>query len=220
MSEAIVIQLKHGPFWNFSYLVACPETRSAVVIDPAGTLTRSLASASANGLTITSVLTTHGHSDHANAVAAIVRATGADVVGHKSDSADLSAHYTGKLRTFEHGDVLEIGSIGARLLHTPGHTAGSASFLAAGALFTGDTLNVGGPGTPGHEPGAIEALWESTVAVGKLEGVAWLYPGHDAGPAARGEFSEELRRNSGLSAASYEAFVEAVERSTGRRFRH
>ena len=210
--------MRHGPFWNFTYLLACPETRIAAVIDPSWDASAILDAAEANGLAITAALFTHSHTDHANAAAAVVEATGARVVAHAAEVAGLRAHFPGEVTTFEDGDVLELGSLQVRLLHTPGHTEGSATFLAGGVLFTGDTLNVRGPGAPGAEQGAVGTLWQSTRRLCDLQGVHWLHPGHDAGPAARASFDDERRHNPALLAPHYEQFLAVVERATGRRF--
>ena len=218
MSGLDVVRLRHGPFWNFSYILACLETREAAVIDPAWDVAGILESAAARGWAIKSVFLTHSHSDHTNGAGVLAETTGARIFARVEDAAELRLLFDSDPVTFGSDAVLNVGDIPVTAMHSPGHTRGSVSFLAGGHLFAGDTLNVRGPGTPGPEPGALEQLWQSTVDVlGGLPDETVLHPGHDSGPSPDSLLGRERRENPGLRARSLAEFVEAVERSTGRR---
>ncbi len=215
----IVVPFRHGPFWNFSYLLACPETHSAAVIDPAWNVPSILAQARIRNLEITTVLATHGHSDHVNGLQQLADTTGARVIAHTAEEADLRQHFQGPISSVANEESLEIGTLRVRILPTPGHSPGSLSFLANGYVFTGDALNLAGPGTPGPEPGSIQALWRTTQSLRMLPGAVRIHPGHDSGPTPHATVGAEQRTNPAFLANSFEEFVNVVERATGRRHR-
>jgi len=211
----LVARFRHGPLWNFSYLVACAETGEAAVIDPAWDASAILQAAAGQALRITTVLLTHSHSDHANGVAELVAASGARSFVHVLDQAGLQAHAP-DATSFSGDEAFLLGQQRVTARHTPGHTAGSVTFQAGTMLFTGDTLAVGSPGTPGPEPGSLELLWQSTQALAALGGQFVVHPGHDSGPEPSATLSVERDRNPGLLAATLDEFRAAVERATGR----
>ena len=211
----LVARFRHGPLWNFSYLIADEATGDATVIDPAWDAAGIVAAAAGRGLRIAKVLLTHSHSDHANGVAEIAAATGARVFVHDADAVGLDPHF-GSATTFAGREAFALGRHVIRARLTPGHTAGSVTYSVDGRLFTGDTLAVGSPGTPGPERGSLERLWESTVLLGGEERDTVIHPGHDSGPEAFATLEAEFERNPALLANSLEAFRAAVERATGR----
>lgn len=216
MPEPIVVPFRHGPFWNFSYLVACPETRVAAAIDPAWDVASILSHASVQHLQITHVLATHSHSDHVNGVREIVEATGAKMVAHAAEQPGIKSHFDGPVLTTNGDEHLEVGRLRITVLPTPGHSAGSVSFVAGSYVFTGDALNLAGPGTPGPEAGSVEALWQSTQRIARLPAATRIHPGHDSGPSANATIGEEKLTNPAFLANSLEAFLAVVERATGR----
>jgi len=217
--EPIIIPFRHRPLWNFSYVLACPETREAAVIDPAWDVASILRAADSAGLDIRTILLTHSHSDHANGVAELVEATGARVFLHSDEQAGLAALYQGPTETFASAERWKLGRLDVQLLPTPGHTTGSMSIWAAGHLFSGDTLQIGSVGRPAQDPGAIEALWESLrVEVLCLDDATVIHPGHDEGPSPTSTLGEERLRNRALSAVTLEEFKAGVERASGWSF--
>lgn len=217
--DPIIIPFRHRPFWNFSYLLACPNTREAAVIDPAWDVASIVRTADSNGLHIRTIVLTHSHSDHANGVAELVDATGARVLLHSHEEAGLGPLYAGPAETFESAERWGLGHLDVHMLPTPGHTAGSISIRVAGHLFSGDTLQVGSVGRPAQAPGAIEALWESVG--GQILGLSddtIVHPGHDEGPTPASSLGDEKLRNRALSAATLEEFKAEVERATGWAF--
>ncbi|MGE3076592.1 MAG: MBL fold metallo-hydrolase [Dehalococcoidia bacterium] len=213
-----VLTFRHGPFWNFSYLLACTETGAAAVIDPAWDVARIIEVAAARQLTVTTALITHGHSDHTNGLGELVTATGAELAGHEIElmqlgSAASSAAVAG-------GERLNLGAETIEVLHTPGHSDGSLSFLADGRLFCGDTLNVGSVGRPGPDRASVEALRESLQRLARLPGETIIMPGHDDGPRATSTIGEELAQVAAWRSETIGEFVRELERTTGRSHRH
>jgi glyoxylase-like metal-dependent hydrolase (beta-lactamase superfamily II) len=135
--EKIVV----GPFENNVFVVRCKGTGEAAIVDAANEHELLVDVSRATG--VRRVLTTHGHWDHIQAVEA-VRDAGIDV-GIAADDASMLPSYD---FTIPDDEVLTVGDLRLRTIHTPGHTPGSTSFLLEGhpVLFSGDTLFPGGPG--------------------------------------------------------------------------
>jgi glyoxylase-like metal-dependent hydrolase (beta-lactamase superfamily II) len=142
-----------GPFENNAFVVRCRRTGEAILVDAANE--HELLVPLCRALGVRRVLTTHGHWDHIQAVEA-VREAGIDV-GVAAEDAKMLPSYD-----FVIGDeeVIEVGDLRLRAIHTPGHTPGSTSFLLDGEplLFTGDTLFPGGPGNTLFEGASFEQI--------------------------------------------------------------
>ena len=142
-----VDKLVVGPVENNVFVVRCKSTGDAVLLDAANEHELLLEVCRETG--VRRVLTTHGHWDHIQAVEA-VRNAGIDVGIAAADAEMLPAYDF----VIPDDEVYAVGDLRLRAIHTPGHTAGSTSFLLEDEplLFTGDTLFPGGPGntsTPG-----------------------------------------------------------------------
>jgi glyoxylase-like metal-dependent hydrolase (beta-lactamase superfamily II) len=176
-ADAEVHRLVVGPMANNVYVVRCRRSGDATLIDAANEPERLVGVARELG--VTSVLTTHGHWDHIQAVAA-VREAGLPVWVRHEDAGQLSGYD----HLLDDDVVLPVGDLGVRTLHTPGHTPGSISFLLEGTplLFTGDTLFPGGPGATHFEGGdfatIITSLEERFFRV--LDDTTIFWPGHGA----------------------------------------
>lgn len=145
-----------GPMDNNVFVVRCTETGDAVLIDAANEHERLLELCTALG--VRSVVETHGHWDHVQAVPA-VRDAGYHVAITAAD-ADMLDSYDEVLVDDE---VLAVGRLRLRTIATPGHTAGSMCFALEGApvLFSGDTLFPGGPGATGFPGGDFPTIIDS-----------------------------------------------------------
>ena len=106
-------------------------------------------------------------------------------------------------------DVVQVGSIGVRLLHTPGHTPGSQCIVVGDNLVTGDTLFIDGCGRtdlPGADP---DAMYSSLQRLASLPGRLILWPGHHYSPASSAPLDEVRRTNYVLSRMSREDWLRA-----------
>jgi glyoxylase-like metal-dependent hydrolase (beta-lactamase superfamily II) len=142
-----------GPMDNNVFVLRCTETGDAVLLDAANEHERLLDLAGSLG--VRSVLETHGHWDHIQAIPEM-RDAGYEVHVTAED-ADMMPSYD---QILDDDTVIEVGRLRLRTIHTPGHTPGSMSFLVEGSpvLFSGDTLFPGGPGAttfPGGDFGTI-----------------------------------------------------------------
>jgi glyoxylase-like metal-dependent hydrolase (beta-lactamase superfamily II) len=145
-----------GPFENNAYVVRCRRSGEAVLVDAANE--HELLVPLCRALGVRRVLTTHGHWDHIQAVEA-VREAGIDV-GVADEDAKMLPSYDFVIGD---GDVIEVGDLRLRAIHTPGHTPGSTSFLLDGEplLFTGDTLFPGGPGNTRFDGASFDQIIDS-----------------------------------------------------------
>ena len=145
-----------GPVDNNVFVVRCRETGEGVLLDAANEHERLLELCQA--LDVRTVLETHGHWDHIQAVPA-VREAGYRVGVTEQDAAMLPSY--DYLLTDE--SVIEIGRLRIHTHHTPGHTPGSMSFSVEDTplLFTGDTLFPGGPGATSFEGGDFPTILAS-----------------------------------------------------------
>lgn len=173
-----------GPAKNFQYFVGSDETREVAVVDPAWDVPKLLREAERQSLRITHVLVSHGHADHVNGVDEILRATDAKVLVHEADADFFRFDWPASsvLRT-RGGETFAIGDVELEVLHTPGHTPGSQSFLVRGRLVTGDTLFVNGCGRcdfPGGDP--VQMYETLQRRIGVLPGQTVILPGHAYDP--------------------------------------
>lgn len=170
---------------NFHYLIVCPQTGDALVIDPLDH-GRCLARAQALGATITQMVNTHEHVDHTGGNEPLRAATGAKLLAH----ANAGDAIPGIDRGLSAGDVIRVGkSVELRVLDTPGHTMRHICLYAefadrdasgtASALFCGDTLFNAGAGNC-HFGGDPHVLYRSFAEqLAKLPDSTRVYPGHD-----------------------------------------
>jgi glyoxylase-like metal-dependent hydrolase (beta-lactamase superfamily II) len=158
-----------------SYLVGCPDTCAAVLIDPEiRQVDRYLAYAARDGLRIRYVIDTHTHADHFSAAHHFGRSAGIPVVMHRESPAPFP-----DLR-LDDGDILAVGNLRLTALHTPGHTRDSMCLQVEDRVFTGDTLLIGATGRTDLPTGDPEALHDSLFnRLLKLDAALKVYPAHD-----------------------------------------
>ena len=203
----VVRSLTLGPFQTNCYVLGCKETQKGVVIDPGFEPEVILSTVEKERLEVDLVLLTHGHVDHVSAVGAVASALKADVVIHEDDAplykaAPRMAMVFGitadeppdPTRTITDGDVVEVGNLKLKTIHTPGHSPGSVSFLVEGhnLLFSGDTLFYRGIGRTDFPGGSFSEISRSIRnRLYSLNGTIEVLSGH--GPAT--SLREEMLMN-------------------------
>lgn len=191
-----------------SYLIGCPETRSAALIDPEiRQLDRYLGQAAREGLRIRYLIDTHTHADHFSAARHMSQTLDVPVVMQRESPAPFV------VMRLDDGDILAIGNMRVQALHTPGHTADSMCLLVEDRLFTGDTLLIGGTGRtdlPTGDPGALyESLFNGIL---KLDPALKIFPAHDYKNQGSSTIGQELAQNPRLQQRDRSAFIDLMQR--------
>jgi len=176
---------------QFSYMVE--DSGEAIVIDPMRDITRYLDAAAAKDWKITRVVETHIHADYASGAKALAERTGAELAVSAHDDGERF-QYSMPHRCLRDSDVIQVGKVQLKALHTPGHTPEHLSFVLYEqgtsepvAIFTGDFLFVGSLGRPdllGEAETARLAteLYRSvSQRIAALPDALNVYPGHGAG---------------------------------------
>ncbi|MHB8896194.1 MAG: MBL fold metallo-hydrolase [Candidatus Geothermincolia bacterium] len=180
-------------FGTNSYLVWGEDSKEAVLID-AGLSTQLIQDhLKSQGLKLDAILVTHAHPDHIAGVADLAGATGAQVYLHEIEIPAIDMmpqmmlammgieelNKPADIKPLAGGQVLEIAGLTIKVLHTPGHSPGSVSFLIEDALFDGDLVFRGSIGRTDFPGGDFEALMRSVREhVFVLDPETKIYPGH------------------------------------------
>jgi len=201
--EMFVKMFTVGMLGTNCFLVGDTETHEALIIDPgldreseAKTILREI---ERNDFEVKYIVNTHGHSDHIGGNRALKESTRAPILIHEYDAPMLSNPTTD--RKLHDGDLIEIGSVKLRVIHTPGHSKGSIILLGADTVFSGDTLFAGSIGRYDLEGGSLEDIKNSLKnKLLILPDYVKVYPGH--GPVST--IGEERRSNPFLQSFDWE----------------
>ncbi|TDL98383.1 MBL fold metallo-hydrolase [Macrococcus brunensis] len=189
----------NGPLAQMSYMVGCQKTGEAIIIDPLRDLTPYIETAESENLEIKYVTETHIHADFASGLREAVNRLGAKAYVSGLGGEDWQYKAVDAERLAE-GDVIKVGNVKLEVIHTPGHTPESISFLLTDnqsdipmGLFTGDFIFVGDVGRPdlletaagvkdSTEIGAKQ-MYQSIKKIADLPDYIQIWPGHGAGSA-------------------------------------
>ena len=190
-----------------SYLVGCEATQAAALIDPElSKIDRYRGLLAQRGLTLKYVIDTHTHADHFSASKELGKALGVPVVMHR-----LSPAPHADLR-LDDGDMLIVGELRIRALHTPGHTRDSMSLVMDDRVFTGDALLIGGTGRtdlPSGDPHELyESLFEKLL---KLPAETKVFPAHDYKGRSHSDIATEIAGNPRLQKTDRAEFVAMMQ---------
>ena len=189
-----------------SYLIGCADSCAAALIDPEiSQLDRYLGLAARDGLHVRYVLDTHTHADHFSATAELARRLAVPIVMHRASPAPF-VHMR-----VDDGEMLAVGRLRLRVLHTPGHTADSMCLAVEDRLFTGDTLLIGATGRTDLPSGDPEALYDSLFErVLRLDPQTKVFPAHEYKGREHSSIGAELSGNPRLQQRERTAFVEMM----------
>jgi hydroxyacylglutathione hydrolase len=162
-----------------SYLVGDPKAGVAIVVDPAFAIEQYLEAAEREGVEIERILETHTHADHLSGHGRFALEHGTPV------AINPIAEPAYPFEPLADGDVVEIGAVSIRVLHTPGHRPEHCAFLVADdRVLTGDSMFVGDAARPDLAIAAREGaqdLFHSLAKLAALGDTVQVYPGHVAG---------------------------------------
>lgn len=200
-------QIPVGIMQNFSYIVGDEKTKEAAVVDPGWQANKILEVAKKHDLSIKMVLMTHTHYDHSHDVKRIADSTGAIVYTHKEEANEIKKLGIDKIKIINDNDIINIGKIKIKVIHTPGHTPGSVCFLVDNKkLVTGDTLFVEAIGRVDLAGGDTEKMFNSLQKLKKLNDNIEVYPGHNYGSKQNSTIDYEKKNNPYMKASKEEFF--------------
>lgn len=200
----------------------------AVVIDPLREVQPYLDKAEKDGAKIKYVLETHFHADFVSGHIDLAKKSGATIVFGPTAQPGFEAHIA------EDNEILHVGNIQIKVIHTPGHTMESTCFLLIDengketALFTGDTLFIGDVGRPDLAQKVVANLTQEKLAAHLYDSLhnkiipladdLIVYPAHGAGSACGKNMSKETtdtlgnqkKTNYALQSMTKEAFIDEV----------
>jgi glyoxylase-like metal-dependent hydrolase (beta-lactamase superfamily II) len=178
-----ITKISVGPMDNNAYLLVCRRTGDGLLIDAADEPERlaDLLGHDEQRPRLRTIVTTHRHPDHWQALGAVAGQTGANTVAHPEDADSLPVPPD---RLVEHGDTIAVGECELEVIHLRGHTPGSIALLYRDPtghphLFTGDSLFPGGVGktnSPEEFNSLIDDVENRVFSV--LPDETWFYPGH------------------------------------------
>jgi glyoxylase-like metal-dependent hydrolase (beta-lactamase superfamily II) len=180
LSHLIITKISVGPMDNNAYLLRCRQTDDQLLIDAADDAPALLKLIGDDGLS--TVVTTHQHPDHWQALAEVVKATGATTVAGADDAEGIPVPTAVPVRD---GDTVRVGGCELEVIQLVGHTPGSIALLyddptGAPHVFTGDSLFPGGVGnTRGNAENFASLLGDvERKLFDRLPDETWVYPGH------------------------------------------
>jgi glyoxylase-like metal-dependent hydrolase (beta-lactamase superfamily II) len=204
---------------NHVYVIGDRSTREVLFVDPAYDVGSLVEWVQSTGLRVIGVLATHYHADHVGGeifgeriqgLADLLESVDVPVHVQKDEApwvSEMSGAPASSLVGHTDGDVVHVGSIGVRLLHTPGHTPGSQCLLVGDNLVSGDTLFLEGCGRtdlPGADP---DAMYTSLQRLASLPGRLTVWPGHHYSPEESAPLEEVRRSNPVLTRVDREQWL-------------
>ena len=195
MTKLFIDTFPVGPLQCNCSIIACPETKEALIVDPGGDAPEIIRRIKAAGLTARYLIHTHAHFDHIGATATLKKELGAEILLHPDDRFLYdNIQMQGRLfgmdvdptlpvdQALEDEMSLRFGQEKSLVIHTPGHTPGSVCFHVGGEeshLFAGDTLFKGSVGRTDLWGGSAEDLMHSIKQrLLPLDDSTTIYPGH------------------------------------------
>ena len=200
-------QLFDSATWTYTYLIADPVTKDAVLIDPVNThIDNYIALLESQGLQLKYTLETHVHADHITAGGLLRKRLGAQTAVSQlcgAETADIQIQ-DGDIFEFADGEHIKV-------IATPGHTPGSLSFLWRDRLFTGDSLLIGGCGRTDFQGGNAGSQYDGiTQRLFTLPDETLVYPGHDYHEHWVSSIIQERTTNPRLVGKTRDEFIEIM----------
>lgn len=192
---------------TYTYLLGCPETGQAVLVDPVvNSMDRDLQVLQALGLRLAFTLDTHIHADHITAALELKKHTGSRIAAPAIDRLPCVDF------GMEEGRPLQVGGVAIEGMHTPGHTDGHFAYVVGERVFTGDALLIDGCGRTDFQNGDAAVLYHSvTQKLFALADETLVYPAHDYTGRHVSSIAQEKGRNprlgSGKSLAEFQQIM-------------
>lgn len=179
-----------------TYIVGDKNTKKCIVVDPGARFIDIMNFVKKSDLNVEYIVLTHGHGDHITNVLTLKEATSAKIVAHEDEKEilkdkrkNLSASLPSNTVELDadiyvkDNDILKVGDMKLKFIHTPGHTPGSMCIKIGNHMLTGDTLFAGSIGRTDFYGGDYKKMEKSLKKLGKHDDDITIYPGH--GPSSK-----------------------------------
>jgi sulfur dioxygenase len=210
-------QLVHRQSSTFTYLIGSRPGGKCLIIDPvADHLDLYLRLIDAFDLRLELALDTHLHTDHLSALGLLRERTQCVTARGREGSSRLGSSKNpgnsgSPMRPLQDGELIEMDGLDLEVLHTPGHTPDSYSFVLDDRVFTGDTLLIRSTGRT-DQGGDPRVQYESLSRLLGLPGRTLVYPAHDYQGRHVSSIAEERRHNPRLQFKTIDEYVALMDR--------
>lgn len=208
MSSLLIQQYQMGPLDNFVYIISCPQTKEAALIDPAWDTSFLIQELERCQLHLSAILLTHAHHDHINGVSAIQQKFQVPTLISEHEASFLTKKLN-NLTQIKDGHLFKLGHTELKAIHTPGHSPGCQCFLHTDHLISGDTLFIDACGRcdlPGSNP---EQLFHSLIhIIRSLPDHLIVWPGHHYGPTPHDTLGHQKISNPFLQMDQMNNFIQ------------
>jgi glyoxylase-like metal-dependent hydrolase (beta-lactamase superfamily II) len=162
-----------GPYETNTYIITCLKTKASAVIDAPGDAEKVIEAV--RDTNVKYILMTHNHMDHTGAMAELRSALGVPIAAHEADAGNMPVKPDMLLND---GDILSVGELEIRVIHTPGHTPGGLCFYTGNYLLAGDTIFKDGPGRTNSSAALHQVIASITEKIFTLPDDTQIFPGH------------------------------------------
>ena len=192
---------------TYTYVLFDPVSRDALIVDPVDAqIERDLEVLQTHGLTLQWTVETHAHADHITSAGLLAEHAGAKTAAPAGCGIQTAAVQ------LQDGDTLSFGNETLQVLHTPGHTSGSMSFVWRDNLFSGDTLLINGCGRTDFQSGSAEGLYHSlTHILFSLPDATTVWPGHDYQGRTHSSIGQEKAHNARVAGKTLQEFTAIMD---------
>ena len=203
-----ITTMQLGPMDNFVYIITDRQSKQSAVVDPAWDASKIMTQVQQQDSQIDKILLTHSHHDHINGVDEILSQYDSQLHLLKAE-ADFWQSDLNTPRLHAGGDRIMLGDTEISVLHTPGHTPGSACYLLDGDIITGDTLFVFGCGRCDLNGGDPEQMYTTLHKMKQqLAANTLIHPGHNYANKKHSTMSEQIEGNPFLHFHDCDDFVD------------
>lgn len=190
---------------NFSYIIADESSGEAVIVDPSFNVDAIMLVLKDKNFNLRYIINTHGHSDHTAGNLELKSVFHSKIVAHK-------VSHVNKDISVVDGDIIRLGTVTIKVIHTPGHTPDGICLLADGKLLTGDTLFVGECGRTDLPGGSAKDMYASLLQkIARMDDSIEVYPGHDYGPFPNSTIAKEKQTNYTLKNRTLQQFIQFMQ---------